>query len=772
MVEKASPLRGFRPEKTVMLSQLAALAIAPLLPPLLPATGVADFRSVQPIAGDALARQVVQDDPRSLAIPRAARAATAAIEIDRVGFASFASRGGGLVRDFPLSPSVRATLAMVPIDPFAADAVHERVVKRNGRLVRQSAPLAAEGVFLVGSVAGEPESRAFLALTAAGEFGCVERAGRRFIISSGPFGRGLPTVAYDASELPAGLIELSAWRCEALAPPADDGGAGGGGGEGGVATAACRQIRLAFDSDDEYLGLFAGNDAAALGYMGTLATALNAIYTRDLNARIVASFVRTWPDTADPWNAGTITQQLVDFRERWQVESPGVRDVAQLLMGRSLGGGIAWLPGICSSYAYSVASGLAGYFPTPLVNNSTQNWDIMVSAHEIGHLVDMQHTHSLNPPADGCGSSPPDCSVASAGQGTIMSYCHLCGGGLSNIRLEFHPDNIAQSLVFLGSAPCNLTGPAVPPVAVADSAVGFAGLPTLVDVLANDLGLNCETLVISAFSTTSTRGAVITRSVGSGPDGRDQLRYALPAGAASGADSFSYTVRDSSNQTATASVAIDALALRTPENPAGTSAALDARYYSITGETALPDYAQRTPYVMGTVAQLNYAATPNTFASSGRADFVGARFAGWLAVPAGGLWTLTVASDEGSRVSIGSTVVIDHDGVHEFTEKSGAIALAAGMHAFTVDYFERTGNAGLVLSWEGPGVARQVIPATQFYRGGSTTPADLDHDGRVNSVDIALLLDDWGVANSPYDLTGDGLVSGADLAAVLFAWTG
>jgi len=110
--------------------------------------------------------------------------------------------------------------------------------------------------------------------------------------------------------------------------------------------------------------------------------------------------------------------------------------------------------------------------------------------------------------------------------------------------------------------------------------------------------------------------------------------------------------------------------------------------------------------------------------------------------------------------------------VHEFSERSGSIALAAGLHAITIDYFERTGPAGLVVSWEGPAVSKQVIPASQFYSGGSNLAADLDNDGSVNASDIALILDNWGVPNSPYDLTGDGVVTGADLAVVLFAWTG
>ena len=760
-----------------MLSHIVALALTPLIPPSsIPQPGVAS--SSAELSDDvsrppSAVKIVSSDDPRALKIPRAARLATAVIELDRAALKGFAEQGGGLLRDVPLGPSVRATLSLAPIEPFASDAVVEQVIKRNGRQVRRSVPLEAAGTFLIGSVASDPDSRAFLCITEAGEFGCIERAGRRFIISSGPYGRGLPTVSFDLSELPDGIISMSDWRCEAIEPPATDGArAGAGGGDGGVASAACRQIRVAFDTDEEFLAIFSGNNAAALGYVATLSTALNAIYTRDLNARIVTSYVRIWPDPPDPWDRAGLVDQLVQLRTRWQTESPASRDMVQLLMGRSLGGGIAWVPGICSSYAYSVASGLSGYFPTPLVNNSTQNWDIMVSAHEIGHGLDMSHTHQLTPPVDGCGNSPADCTVASAGQGTIMSYCHLCGGGLTNIRLEFHPENIAESLTFLGNVPCNYSGPAVPPIAVADSATGFAGLPTRVDVLANDLGLNCEALVISAFSATSTRGATIARSVGSGADGRDELQYSLPAAAGAGLDTFSYTVRDTSGQSATTTVSVNALVLRTPDNPVGTTPALDARYFTITGETALPDYTLRTPYALGAIASLNYPASVNTFASSGRSDFVGARFAGWLAVPSGGLWTLSAASDEGSRISVGSTVVVDHDGVHEFSERSGSIALAAGLHPITIDYFERTGPAGLVVSWEGPGVSKQVIPASQFYRGGSNLAADLNNDGSVNASDIALILDNWGVPNSPYDITGDGVVTGADLAAVLFAWTG
>ncbi len=66
---------------------------------------------------------------------------------------------------------------------------------------------------------------------------------------------------------------------------------------------------------------------------------------------------------------------------------------------------------------------------------------------------------------------------------------------------------------------------------------------------------------------------------------------------------------------------------------------------------------------------------------------------------------------------------------------------------------------------------KQAIPSTQYFRGGSNTPADLTNDGVVNAQDMAVLLSNWGQLNSPYDLSGDGVIGGADLTMVLFAWT-
>jgi cysteine-rich repeat protein len=66
---------------------------------------------------------------------------------------------------------------------------------------------------------------------------------------------------------------------------------------------------------------------------------------------------------------------------------------------------------------------------------------VQVVAHELGHNFGSPHTHCYMPPVDNCYNQEAGCyaGVESVppGGGTIMSYCHLLGGGLSNINLTF-----------------------------------------------------------------------------------------------------------------------------------------------------------------------------------------------------------------------------------------------------------------------------------------------------------------------------------------------
>jgi hypothetical protein len=43
-------------------------------------------------------------------------------------------------------------------------------------------------------------------------------------------------------------------------------------------------------------------------------------------------------------------------------------------------------------------------------------------------------------------------------------------------------------------------------------------------------------------------------------------------------------------------------------------------------------------------------------------------------------------------------------------------------------------------------------------------------DGVVNGVDLARVINDWGLTRSPADIDADGIVAGSDLAILLASW--
>jgi hypothetical protein len=118
-----------------------------------------------------------------------------------------------------------------------------------------------------------------------------------------------------------------------------------------------------------------------------------------------------------------------------------VRNTVHMLSGKSGGGGIAYLNQMCGGqYAYGVSSSLNGEFPTPIHDADWGNWDLVVVAHELGHNFRSPHTHCYSPPVDTCYNGDSSCwtGATTCTPGTIMSYCHLCGG-MDNLNLTFGP---------------------------------------------------------------------------------------------------------------------------------------------------------------------------------------------------------------------------------------------------------------------------------------------------------------------------------------------
>ena len=116
------------------------------------------------------------------------------------------------------------------------------------------------------------------------------------------------------------------------------------------------------------------------------------------------------------------------------------------------------------------------------------------------------------------------------------------------------------------------------------------------------------------------------------------------------------------------------------------------------------DLAARTPDATST--------TPTITLPPDVGERVLLRHMGLLTVPQDGLYHFVLTSDDGSRLVIDGVRVVDHDGLHGPTKKTGSIALQAGAHAFELVWFNRTGGATLDLQWHRHGEAPAPIDAT------------------------------------------------------------
>ncbi len=123
----------------------------------------------------------------------------------------------------------------------------------------------------------------------------------------------------------------------------------------------------------------------------------------------------------------------------------------------------------------------------------------------------------------------------------------------------------------------------------------------------------------------------------------------------------------------------------------------------------LPDFDVLVPARTGVVADFDLA--PRT-----QDDNFGFRFTGYLQVPKDGEYAFATVSDDGSKLAIGGTLVVNNNGLHAPEEKSGKIALKAGRHPILVAFFEREGGEHLEVFWEGPGIPKQKIPAAALFR--------------------------------------------------------
>jgi hypothetical protein len=152
---------------------------------------------------------------------------------------------------------------------------------------------------------------------------------------------------------------------------------------------------------------------------------------------------------------------------------------------------------------------------------------------------------------------------------------------------------------------------------------------------------------------------------------------------------------------------------RTPDNPGYTVNGVNYKYYEGYWDE-LPNFANITVVGQGTVNNFKIMTDKANFGYS---------FTGYINIETSGNYTFYTRSDDGSRLYIGSKLVVDNDGKHSVKEVSGSIYLAAGKHAITVNYFNRDGEDVLEVRYSGQGISKTLIPDSALFRAtASPTP--------------------------------------------------
>ena len=233
------------------------------------------------------------------------------------------------------------------------------------------------------------------------------------------------------------------------------------------------ELTVAVETDFEMYSIF-GNSTDVTNYITGLIAYVSYMYFEELYTYVLLGHLSLWSTAADPWAETSTTCALFEVGKYWNDNNGAIdRAVTHFISGKSLGGGVAWRGVLCNGEfdydttpssctftgtdnyggAYGVSAGLGGSFNP---NAPTSVWDMVVVAHELGHNFDSPHTHCYAglggnaSPVDECYNGEGGCfggtetlpGPLGAGSGTIMSYCHLLSGGLSNIALNLgtrHP---------------------------------------------------------------------------------------------------------------------------------------------------------------------------------------------------------------------------------------------------------------------------------------------------------------------------------------------
>jgi hypothetical protein len=135
----------------------------------------------------------------------------------------------------------------------------------------------------------------------------------------------------------------------------------------------------------------------------------------------------------------------------------------------------------------------------------------------------------------------------------------------------------------------------------------------------------------------------------------------------------------------------------------------------------VPSFRGKTSNMLRSVKTIYYKNTKNLWPGFTRSDHFAVRWSGVLVIKIEGSYSIYLSSDDGSNLYIDNKRIINNDGAHGYRSRYAKVKkLVAGQHLLRVEFFEKTGHAGVRLQYKGAdsGKRRVTIPnrALMFKR--------------------------------------------------------